>query len=227
MDEGVVTALETQKRNKQRVNVYLNGEYAFSLSIDEAAKLHKGQTLSSAAVSHLRSVDSVVQAVDKAARLLALRPRSEAEMRTYLAEKEIAPPVIELAVERLQALGYLDDRAFAAFWVRERTTFKPISPRALKFELQQKGVPADIIVDALADLDSADSAERAARSRLSRLRGCSRRQFRDKLASFLAGRGFGYDDIRATTRLLIEELESDDPGYFASADRAEGDEPET
>lgn len=224
MDEGVVTALETQKRNKKRVNVYLDGVYAFSLALEEAARLHKGQHLSRDLVAELRHADAVGQAVDSAARFLALRPRSEAEVRRNLAEKEVAPPVIDLAIEHLTALGYLDDRAFATFWVQERAAFKPISPRALRYELQQKGVPVEIISAALETVDSRESAERAARSRISRLRGSTRREFRQKLTDFLVRRGFAYDECASTIRRLMDELESDAPDYFASADPA-GDEP--
>jgi regulatory protein len=221
MDEGVITALEAQKRNKQRVNVYLDGDYAFSLNLDDALNLRKGQTLSAEEISELRDRDDVIRAVDSAARFLGHRPRSEHEVRRNLESKQIAPPVIELAVERLYALDYLDDRAFAAFWVRERTTFKPLSPRALRHELRQKGVPALIIDEALADLDTQDAAYRAAQSRLRRLRNLSRGEFQKKLSDFLGRRGFGFDEIRSVVRRVIDELDADDPDYFAADNDAD------
>lgn len=214
MPEGKITALEVQKRNKERVNVYLDGDYAFSLNLDDAAKLRKGQQLTATDIAGLRSADDVVRAVESAARYLGHRPRSEAEVRQNLAEKDYDPAVIDLAVERLHGLSYLDDAAFAKFWVQDRETFKPAGLRALRYELRQKGV-ADPIIDAvLVDYDVEDAAYRAAEKKLRQLRGRSRDEFQKKLMSHLQRRGFDYDDTRRTINQLIEDLETNEPDFF-------------
>ena len=223
MDEGIVTSLEVQKRNKKRVNVYLNGVYAFSLSMDEAARLHKGQALSQADVAAMRDDDEVMRAVDSAARFLSHRPRSEQEVRRNLTEKETPPPVIDAAVERLRTLGYLDDHTFASFWVQNRTTFKPVSPKALRYELRQKGVPDAVIADVLETVDADDAAYRAAETQARRLHGLSQRDFRTKLNGFMQRRGFSYSDARAAIDRVIEELSEQDPDYFADADEHTAD----
>jgi regulatory protein len=214
MPSGIITALEIQKGNKERVSIYLDGEYAFSLDIIRAAALRTGQALSEAEVAALRDEDAVGQAVDRAVRFLAYRPRSEHEVRRNLAEKDVLPPVIDAAVRRLQALGYLDDRAFAAFWIENRSTFKPLSPRALRYELRQKGVDAALIDELLADMDAHDAAYRAAHKRLSRLRGSDPHTFRSKISAFLQGRGFSYATIRQVTEQLLTEIETQDEDYF-------------
>jgi regulatory protein len=218
---GVVTALEVQKRNKKRVSVYIDDAFAFSLSLDEAARLHKGQTLSDVEINALTSEAAVTVATDSAARFLALRPRSTKEIRDNLARKGIPPPVIDAALERLTALGYIDDRAFADLWVRARMTHKPTSPRALRYELRQKGVGNDVIDDALTDLDAEDAAYRAAQSQTRRFRGAQRRDFHLKVSAFLQRRGFSYQIARTTIRRLMEELDAEDPDFFA------GDENDT
>lgn len=206
----IITTLEVQKKNKERVNVYLDGEYAFSLSLIEAAWLRKGQQLTEDQVAALKGEDDVQKAVDRAARFLAYRPRSAQEVRRNLEEKGTAPEVIEAAIERLEAMGYLDDTAFAHFWVQNRSEFKPLSPKALRYELRQKGVPAEIIDDVLESLDRDDLAYRAAMSRVNRLRGTSKQVFRQKLSTFLQQRGFSYAAIRDVVERLIGELEAQD-----------------
>ncbi|MBN1202125.1 MAG: RecX family transcriptional regulator [Anaerolineae bacterium] len=214
--DRVITALEVQKRNKDRVSVYLDGEFAFGLPVIEAARLHKGQTLSADEIAALRTIDAVARAVDQAVRLLARRPYSTAEIRRNLAGKEIAPSVIDEALARLAGLGYVDDHAFARYWVENRERFKPRGPRALQHELRQKGIAPTIIEAVLADLDVFDSAYRAAQPKLQRLRGLSRRDFRDSLGAFLARRGFNYDIIQEVINQLISELDEEEPEYFAS-----------
>ncbi len=123
--------------------------------------------------------------------------------------------MIDAALERLTAFGYIDDRAFADLWVRDRMTFKPMSPRALRYELRQKGISGDVIDAALADLDAEDAAYRAAEAQARRFRGSERHEFQTKLGAFLQRRGFSYEVVRSTVRRLVQELDAETPDYFA------------
>ena len=210
----VITALEIQKHNKERVNVYLNEEYAFSLDILAAAQLRKGQELSESEIAVMQDEDAVVRAVDRAVRFLSYRPRSIAEVRRNLADKQIPDAVIDAAQERLTKLGYLDDRAFAAFWVENRNQFKPLSQRALRYELRQKGVSNTDIEAVLENVDETDAAYRAATNQMRRYRGKSHDEFRQKMGNFLQRRGFSYDVIRDVVEQLIAEIETEDTNYF-------------
>lgn len=214
MQEGKITALEVQKRNKERVNVYIDGAFAFGLNIMDAAKLHKGQTLTEADITRLQHADAVVKAVDSAANFLSYRPRSSTEVRQNLQKKKFDPGVIDAAMERLRTLGYLDDRAFARFWVDNRNTFKPRSPMALRVELRRKGVPDAIIREVVAEVDTHDAAYRAAEKKLSRYRGSTVTEFKRKLGGFLQRRGFRYDTVNDVLTALIDELAATDPDYF-------------
>jgi regulatory protein len=180
----------------------------------EAAKLRKGQELSEEEIAALRAVDDATRAFDRAVRLLARRPYSTAEIRRYLVSKETALPVIEEVLARMEQLGYLDDRAFALFWIESRERFKPRGTRALRYELRQKGVSQDIIEEVFAEFDAHDSAYRAAQEKVRRLRGATQNDFRNKVGAFLARRGFGYDIVREVIDQLIRELQEEQPDYF-------------
>ncbi len=217
MDKGVITALEVQKRNKERVNVFIDGEYAFGLSLMEAARLKKGQVLSAGEIARLKGEDAVVQAVESAAHFLSYRPRSLQEVRRNLKEKELPPEVTEAAVERLTALGYLDDEAFARYWVQNRAEFKPLSHRALRQELRQKGIADSIINEVLAGQDEQGLAYEAAQGQLRRLRQKTLREFKTKMSAFLQRRGFSYSTTQDVVVRIIQEMEAGDPNYFNRA----------
>lgn len=210
-----ITALEIQKRNKERVNVYLDGEYAFSLNVIKAAALRKGQELTEAEIAALQGEDSVGQAVDSAARFLAYRPRSTAEVRRNLFEKGMPDAVIDQAVERLEQMGYLDDHAFAKFWMENRQNFKPLSQRALRYELRQKGVSDDIIDGVLGGLEDEKAAYNAAQSQVRRLRNTTPENFRVRLGVFLQRRGFSHHTAHDVINRLIEEIRTEDETYFS------------
>lgn len=218
---GIVTKLEVQKRNKKRVSVYVDETYVFSLSLDEAARLSKGQVLTDDDITALMNQSAVGHAVDRALRFLTLRPRSESEVRQNLARNGVAPPVVEAAIQRITEIGYLDDRVFAKLWVEDRMRFKPTSPKALRYELKQKGVENAVIDSVLAELDAEAAAYHAAESQVRKLRGTSQPEFRERLQAFMLRRGFDYSLARKTIKRLIDEIEADVPDYFADGQSGE------
>ncbi len=204
---GMITALEVQQRNKERVSVYLDGEFAFGVTLLEAARLRRGQTLSDAEIAELRARDAVEQGVDQAVRFLSYRPRSAGEIRRYLAQKRAEPPVIEQVLDRLIGLGYVDDLAFARYWVENREEFRPKGPLALRQELREKGISKALIDQALSDVDFTESAYRAVQPRLAAWGALDRRALKQKVYEYLARRGFGAETIRDVIDRVQEETE--------------------
>lgn len=212
---SVITALEIQKRNTERVNVYLDNEFAFGLTLMEAANLRKGQTLTAEEILVLTDEDAINQAVNRAIDFLSYRPRSSEEVRRNLVKKDILEPVVLIAMERLQNLGYLDDVAFARFWIENRDAFNPKAPRALRFELHQKGIGDEILAPLFEEiLDIQESAYRVAKKQIRQYRGKTRQEFQHKLSGKLQRRGFDYGIIKDVIHNLLEELDESDPDYF-------------
>lgn len=205
-----VTALRIQARNKNRVNVYLDGKFAFGLAKLEAARLRIGQELDEAALARLRAADNHEQVHERALRLIARRPRSETEVRDNLKKHGVLPELIEVEIARLRESGLLNDDAFAKLWVENRAAFRPRSKRALQVELKRKGVPAAAMKAALAEVNEADAAYRLATQRARRLATLPREEFRRKLANFLARRGFNYDTVGPLVERAWQELKSED-----------------
>ena len=89
-----ITGLKVQKRNKDRVNVYLDGEYAFGISRIVAAWLRNGQELSEEKIAELKAQDNVEVALQRALNYLSYRPRSEQEVRQNLKKHKYHEGVI-------------------------------------------------------------------------------------------------------------------------------------
>jgi regulatory protein len=200
-----ITALRLQKKNRHRVNVYLDGEYAFAVQMALATSLGVGQTLSSEDVAQLQTRDAAEIAYEKALGFLSYRPRSRAEIEAYLGRRKVAPEAIEATVNRLLQAGLLDDGAFAKYWVENRELFRPRGARALRYELRQKGVADRVIEQVLEGIDETDSAYRAARERARRFNKVDYQTFRQRLGGFLQRRGFGYDIVKQTVDRLWRE----------------------
>ncbi|NDJ86759.1 MAG: RecX family transcriptional regulator [Chloroflexi bacterium] len=207
---GTITAIEVQKRNTERVNIYLDGQFAFAMEMIAASHLRKGQVLSVEEVEKLRGEDNVAKAYDRAIRYLASRPRSAQEVRRKLQTADFNPEVIEAVIDRLEDMNYLDDLAFAQMWVRDRSQFNPRGPMALRAELRTKGITDTTIDVALTDLDVIPLAMAAAEQKSRSLRAADQHSFRRKLSSYLARRGFDFETISTVVDSLIESMDIED-----------------
>ena len=200
-----ITAIEVQKKDPNRVNLYLDGEFAFGLARIVAAWLKVGQRLDDEKIAKLQADEARERAYQQAMLFLSYRARSEAEIRQNLRKHEVPEAVIEETLERLRQARLADDNQFASAWVENRNTFRPRSRRALSMELRQKGLQDDAIQSALQGVDEESLAYEAARKRVNRLQGLEWDEFRKKLSEFLARRGFPYAIIAPTVSRLWNE----------------------
>jgi len=206
-----ITALTAQKRNKERVNVYLDGKFAFGLAVEAAVGLRVGQTLTPVEIAELQDRDQFARAKEKALRYLTYRPRSESEVRRNLQQKGYEDDLITGVIHYLKERDLLDDEAFAAYWVEQRETFKPRSRLALRQELREKGVARRVIDAAVAGVDEYASAERAAEKRARRWEHLPYDEFRKKMGGYLKRRGFRYDVTKTTIEKIWETHEPEQP----------------
>jgi regulatory protein len=202
-----VTALKVQSRNPKRVNIYLDGQFAFGLAKIEAIRLRVGQELDEAAIARLQQADDEEQAYERALKLLSIRPRSEDEIRRKLREHKVADETVEAVLAHLRRAGLVDDAAFANYWVENRASFRPRSQRMLKAELKRKGVGEIALAQALTGTNDAEAAYALAakRVRTAKLADGPYPEFRRKLGDYLARRGFDFETIGPIVERLWKE----------------------
>ncbi|MEO5888516.1 MAG: RecX family transcriptional regulator [Anaerolineales bacterium] len=207
-----ITALVVQKRNPNRVNVHLDGEYAFGLARIVAVWLRVGQELDEEKLKRLQVEDARERAVQQALLFLSYRARSESEICQNLRKHEMPEEVIEETLARLRQDGLANDGQFAQAWVENRSTFRPRSRRMLAMELRQKGLDDEAVSSALEDVDDEPLAYEAAKKRAPRLKALEWADFRKKLSEFLARRGFSYSVIApVVTRIWNEVRQAEKP----------------
>ncbi|MFN2143498.1 MAG: regulatory protein RecX [Candidatus Promineifilaceae bacterium] len=193
---ATITDLVTQKRDKERVNLFLDGEFAFGLAFSVAAGLKIGQQLTAEEIDRLKSQEQIERAKKNALRYVSVRPRSVYELQTHLQRKSFEDDVINAVVEYLTGLELLDDTAFANYWIDQRETFRPRSRFALGQELRQKGIDRKVIDAVLEDVDELAAARRVVDKRADRWANLPEDAYLEKMAGFLQRRGFSYEIIR-------------------------------
>lgn len=194
---GTVTRISPQRASDERVNVFLDDQYAFSLSVQVLSDLtlSVGQHLSQADITRLSSADEPQRATTAALNLLTHRGRSEHELRQRLRQKGFTADAIDSTIARVIDWGYLNDEQFASAWVEQRSSNRPRSRRALQHELREKGVDREIIASTIdnAAIDELQDARQLAAEKWRKDRELPLDKRRQRTAGFLARRGYGWD----------------------------------
>ena len=160
----------------------------------------------------------------EAAREVALRKLdahacSRAELTSAIEGRGFSADLAHQVVDRLEAVGLVDDQAYADALVRSRFSGTGASGRALREVLVRKGLEPGVIERALSQISRDDEAERAAqlvaRKRRS-LAGVPRQSAYRRLCSMLARKGYSPSVASNAVRDALDEW------HAGSADDDEG-----
>lgn len=204
----IITAIGVQARNKDRVNVSVDGKYRFSLDMFQVIELgiKIGKSYDEAELNTLEQESQFGKLYGRALEYCLMRPHSVREVRDYLyrktrptrqkdgeIKKGISPEITSRVFDRLVEKGYIDDQKFTRFWVENRYVRKGISQRKLVAELLIKGIDNSIIQAELASSIRSDESE------IKKIIDKKRSKYPDsqKLIAYLARQGFSYDDIKS------------------------------
>ena len=205
-DGGVlkITDLRQGVKNPNRVNVFVNEKYAFSLDVTQIVdmKLKVGLEISEEDLAECKKQSEFGKLYQRALEWVLVRPRSEKEVYDYLYkkihEKKLDKNYINLIVERLKNKKYLDNARFAEYYVENRFVKKGISRKRLKMELMKKGVAMEIIEEVLDGRNDEEEIKKI----ITKKKG---KYTREKLIQYLCRQGFPYQLVQS----LVDAHEMD------------------
>lgn len=194
-----ITAITQQKRSS-RVNVFIDEKFAFGISKKTLVDfdLSNGKILSQKEITEILKRDQQNKALEKSFRLLGVRPRSQKELEKKLKEKGFVPEIIKKVIARIKELGYLDDKKFAKAWLESRKLSRK-GKYVVQRELKQKGVTEEIVKKTISSYTPKDELEIAielAGKKMKTYENLDKFKKRQKLAAFLANRGFSWGVIQ-------------------------------
>lgn len=151
-------------------------------------------------------MDGHERALELALRHLSRRDRTEAELRSHLAAKDVGAPEADAAVVEISRMGYLDDGRYARTFAEERRNLDAWGAERIERRLIELGVDREHIAAALAEHDGADELEAALellRRRFGRAVLGGERE-RERALGVLVRKGYelelAYDAVRAFER---------------------------
>ena len=199
--QGTITKLEPQKKRKNRINVYIDEEFAIGISSNLVLDfdLYEGKTLSEHQLQEISEAEELSKAKEYGFLLLSYRPRSVKEFRTRLKQKKFSDYIIEAVVEKFLKHGYLDDLKFAESFVQSKQITKPGSKVSLINELLKHGIDPDTAGKAV-DSSYGELTEKEIACQLVRKKSkhYSNKNPKDRrrLFDFLKRRGFSTEIIK-------------------------------
>lgn len=204
-----ITSLKIQAKNKDRVNVFIDGEYAFATSIESVYKhaLKVGKVLTEEEINALKSEDDFSVALSKALNYCTRSLKTRYQLKTYLERKEYPVKTINLIINKLTANGIVSDVEFAKRYTE--SVCKTLGKRAIIYKLISKGVSKNDAEYAYSVVNPI-SEESALYVLEKKLKG--KQIDKDTLAKayrYLAGRGFSYEEINFAMEKYKAEIETE------------------
>ncbi|HRF28240.1 MAG TPA: RecX family transcriptional regulator [Candidatus Saccharibacteria bacterium] len=210
-----ITDISLQAKNKDRVNVSIDGKYAFSLDVYQVGELgvRIGKEYTEENLAELLDESQFGKTYARALEYCLMRPHSSKEVKDYLWRKTrpslrkdgskregISQAIADRVYDRLKDKGYINDDAFARYWVEHRNQTKGSSKRKLMNELRVKGVALGSIEQAFEQSSRNDEDE------LQKILNKKRSKYdsEEKLLNYLARQGFSYGDIRTALDVTHE-----------------------
>lgn len=206
---NIITKIEVGKRNKERVNIYIDNEYAFSISAELVYKenIKVKDEINVERLKKLADEDNYIKCKNSALKIIERTYKSEKELRDKLVLKGYDDHIIKQTINFLREYNLLNDTNYAKMYVKDRSRNQ--GKNKIKYKLIQKGIDENIIEEELNKIDKDEIKEVAYEMALKKYRVLSKREndnykLTQKLYRFLMGKGYDYDLIKDVVKSIVK-----------------------
>lgn len=214
-DERTTMIVKVVRDEKQSGRYTIYFEHAEPLNVHEDVmvkyRLLRGTEVSLDFMEEIIRADEKNKAYVQSLKYLQRKPRTRNEIAKYLLQKAYEEDIIAQVLEQLEREWLVDDAVYAAQWAEQRVNRHYKGRRWIQQELKQKGVQEQHIADAMAAIDpeqEKESARAAAKKKWRQTSGDSKSR-QQKVAAFLARRGYPTDLCRQAARDVAQDIEED------------------
>lgn len=206
-----ITSIEVQKRNKERVSIFVDGEYAFSLHAEIIYKygIKSGDEITSDFIENISKVEEQKQANAYALNLISRAFKTEKQIRTKMKDKGFEETYIDKTIDMLKDYKYIDDTLYTKNYISDSVNFTKSGKNKIKTKLYQKGVDSETIKEMIDELVDDEQQFNAAleigAKKYKNIRETDIRKKNQKLMSFLQYRGFSFDIIKKVVATVSNE----------------------
>ena len=151
---GKITDIQTQKKNPNRVSIFIDGEFYAGMDLFTSQK-HRLKIDGDVDENKLKEVifdAECSSAFEKALSLINTRFRAENEIIDYLKQKLYSEEIIDTTLEKLKSYNYVDDREFCRLYIDSHK--KSWGYKKIEYMLKGLKIDAEILAEALGEIDT-------------------------------------------------------------------------
>lgn len=207
-----ITAIEEQKKHKNRMSIFLDGAFAFGIDAFSlyALKLKEGDEIDDTRLAEIKRTVLFEDAKRKAMKLLSSRSYTVRDMTKKLSDYTGDAQTTEKTIVFLKEYRFLDDADYARRYASDCFRIKKLGKRNIRFKLLEKGISPILADEVLAELEDTETTEENITYLLrKKLKGDVSFQNVMKAKRYLATKGYSFDEIDAAVSKLKAECEDD------------------
>ena len=210
---AIITKIESQKKNNDRVNIYVDGEFFMAVFTEliYTFNLKKGMEIDQNNLTYILKEEMYIKAKNKALNILSKADQSEKKIREKLSS-EFEEDTIDIVIEFLLKNKFIDDDLLAQKIVNTNVNLNKCGRNKIKQNLYNKGISIESINEAISEIDKDIEFENAmylAKKRYERVKNEDKRKIYQKISQHLAYKGFDYDIIKRVLNKLLNFDEYD------------------
>lgn len=202
-----ITKIEVQKKNKERVNLFLDDEYAFSLSMELVYKegLKKNDEVDSKKLEILAEQESLIRCKNSALRIIEKSYKTEKEVIEKLRLKGYGDTAINRSIEFLKEYNFINDLNYTKAFINDK--LNSVGSQKIKYNLLQKGISKEIIEEELYNSNKENERNVAfnlAKKKVNIIKKKENDNYKisGKLYRYLISKGYSYD----ITNEVVKEI---------------------
>lgn len=206
---NITTKIEVGKRNKERVNIYIDEEYAFSISAELIYKenIKVKDKIDVDSLKKLADEDNYIKCKNTALKTIERTYKSEKELAQKLALKGYDDHIINRTINFMKEYNLLNDNNYATMYVKDKS--RNIGKKKIKYSLLQKGIDEEIIESELEKINNDEVKAIVYEMALKKYKVFSKREndnykLTQKLYRFLMGKGYDYDLIKDVVKSIVK-----------------------
>ena len=204
-----ITKIEVQKRNKNRVNIYLDGIYALAVNAElvYTQGLAANMDIDEDKLRAVAKEEDFLKCKNTALKIIEKSYKTEKEIRDKLIEKGYEADVIDPTIKFLREYNFINDESYTRMYVKDR--LRSQGSQKIKYALMRKGIDEESIKNELDNIDRDSEKEIAMELAQKKYNQLSKREsdkykLWNKLCRYLVGRGYDYSLAKSVVKSILD-----------------------
>jgi len=213
--KSIITSIEVQKKNKDRVNIFINNEFSFACSNEliYSHGLKKGLLVEPKSLEEVVKADEYIKGKTAALRYIERAMKTKKQVEDMLYKKEMSEETVSRVIEFLKNYSFIDDKRYAESFIKQK--LKESGKNKIKYDLLKKGIDEELIKELLDKVSSEDESTVALTlaEKKVRILGKSERdkgKLLGKVTKYLLSKGYTYDLINQVVNKVALTIAEDE-----------------